>query len=161
MVSTTQSSNGTATRTRMERPASGRVLSGVAAAIAERTNTATWLVRLGFVIATIFGGLGILAYSAGWFVIRAEGATESPAEAWLAALASPGRRAGALLIAFVMLILLSGLTPVGLLVAGTLLTTGLLLVKDGQPVETPIKYGEEHEHRESAVSLRGRDNRYR
>ena len=137
MVTTTQSSNGTATRPRMERPASGRVLAGVASAIAERTNTATSLVRLGFVIATLFGGLGILAYLAGWFVIPAEEATESPAEAWLSALATPGRRAGALLIAFGLLILLSGLAPVGLLVAGTLLITGLLLVKDGQPVESP------------------------
>src|SRR3972149_4902118 len=122
MVRTTQSSNGPATRRGMDRPASGRVLSGVAAAIAERTNTATWLVRLGFVIATIFGGLGILASSAGGGAVRAAGATGSPAEAWFAALASPGRRSGALLIAFAVLILLSGLTPVGLLVAGTLLT---------------------------------------
>ena len=139
MVTTTQPSNGPATRMRIERPASGRVLAGVAAAIAERTNTATWLVRLGFVIATFFGGFGILAYLAGWFVIRAEGAPESPAEAWLAAVATPGRRAGALLIAFALLILLSGLAPIGLLVAGTLLVTGLLLVKDGQPVESSAK----------------------
>ncbi|MDH3262304.1 MAG: PspC domain-containing protein [Acidimicrobiia bacterium] len=120
----------------MERPASGRVLAGVAAAIAERTNTATWLVRLGFVIATFFGGLGILAYLAGWFAIRGEGQPESPAEAWLTALATPGPRSGALLIACALLILLSGLAPVGLLVAVTLLVTGVLLVKDGQPVET-------------------------
>ena len=137
MVTKIQSSNGTATRPRMERPKSGRVLAGVAAAIAERTNTATWLVRLGFVIATFFGGLGVLAYLAGWFLIPAEDATESPAEAWLTALATPGRRAGALLIAFALLILLSGLAPVGLLVAGVLLITGWLLVKDEQPVGSP------------------------
>lgn len=142
MVTTTQSSNGTATRPRMERPASGRVLAGVAAAIAERTNTATWLVRLGFVIATLFGGFGILAYLAGWFAIRAEGKTESPGEAWLTALATPGRRAGALLITFALLILLSGLAPVGLLVATTLLITGVLLVKDGQPVLSTHQRGE-------------------
>jgi phage shock protein PspC (stress-responsive transcriptional regulator) len=120
---------------RMERPSSGRVLAGVATAIAERTNTAAWLVRLGFVIATLFGGFGILAYLAGWFVIPAEGRSESPAEAWLTALATPGRRAGALLIAFGLLILLTGLAPISLLVAGTLLFTGLLLVKDSQPVK--------------------------
>lgn len=135
MVTTTQSSNGPATRMRMERPRSGRVLAGVASAIAERTNTETWLVRLGFAIATLLGGFGILAYLAGWLVIPAEGRSESAAEAWLTAMATPGRRAGALLIAFGLLILLTGLAPIGLLVAGTLLITGLLLVKDSQPVE--------------------------
>jgi phage shock protein PspC (stress-responsive transcriptional regulator) len=123
----------------MERPASGRILAGVAAAIAQRSNTAAWLVRLGFVIATFFGGFGILAYLTGWFVIRSEGRFESPAEAWLTAIATPGRRAGALLIASALLILLGGLAPIGLLVAGTLLITGLLLVKDAQPVESPTK----------------------
>jgi phage shock protein PspC (stress-responsive transcriptional regulator) len=130
MVTTTQPSSGTATRPRIERPASGRVLAGVASAIAEHTNTATWLVRLGFVVATFFGGLGILAYLIGWFVLPSEGKAESPMEGWLTALATPGRRAGALLIAFGLLILLSGLAPVALLVAAVLLITGLLLVKD-------------------------------
>jgi phage shock protein PspC (stress-responsive transcriptional regulator) len=123
----------------MERPASGRVLAGVASAIAERTNTATWLVRLGFVIATLFGGLGLLAYLVVWFTLPAEGIQESPLEAWLTALGTPGRRAGALLIAFGLLILLTGLAPIGLLVAGTLLITGLLLVKDSQPVRAANK----------------------
>ncbi len=135
MVTTTQSSNGSATRSRMERPASGRILAGVAAAIAERANTATWLVRLGFVVTTFLGGLGILAYLIGWFTIPAEGSAESPADDWLDAVATPGRRAGALLVAAALLILLSGLAPIGLLVAGTALIIGLLLVKDGQPVE--------------------------
>ena len=142
MVTTTQSPSGSATRTRMERPASGRVLAGVAAAIAEHTNTQTWLVRLGFVIATFFGGFGILAYLTGWFAIRSEGQTESPAEAWLTALATPGRRAGALLIAFALLILLSGLAPVGLLIAVTLLIAGVVLVKDGRPVASTHEQGE-------------------
>ena len=126
----------------MERPASGRALAGVAAAIAERTNTATWLVRLGFVIATLFGGFGILAYLAGWFAIPGEGHTGSPAEAWLTALETPGRRAGAILIAFAFVILLSGLAPVGLLVATTLLITGVVLVKDGRPVSSTHQQGE-------------------
>lgn len=141
MVTTTQSSNGPATRPRMERPTSGRVLAGVASAIAERTNTATWLVRLGFVITTLFGGLGLLAYLIGWFVLPAEGNDESPFEAWLTALGTPGRRAGALLIAFGLLILLTGLAPIGLLVAGTLLITGLLLVKDSPPVRAATEQG--------------------
>ena len=141
MVTTTQSSNGPATRPRMERPESGRVLAGVAAAFAERTNTATWLVRLGFVVAAFFGGLGILAYLLGWFVLPAEGKDESPMEGWLTALGTPGRRAGALLIAFGMLILLSGLAPVALVVAGVLLVTGLLLVKDERRIDPATDQG--------------------
>jgi phage shock protein PspC (stress-responsive transcriptional regulator) len=141
MVTTTQPSNGTATRPQLERPESGRILAGVAAAIAEHTNTATWLVRLGFVIATFFGGLGILAYLIGWFVLPSEGKAESPMEGWLNALGTPGRRAGALLIAFGMLILLSGLAPVALVVAGVLLITGLLLVKDERRIEPATDQG--------------------
>ena len=142
MVTTTQSSTGTATRPRIERPASGRVLAGVASALAQHTNTPTWLVRLGFVIATFIGGLGILAYLIGWFVVPAEGSVESPLEAWLTALGTPGRRAGALLIAFGLLIMLTGLAPIGLLVAGVLLITGLLLVKDGQSFKSTTELGE-------------------
>ncbi len=137
MVTTTQSSSGPATRIRMERPVSGRILAGVASAIADRTDTSTWLIRLGFVVATLFGGLGILAYLVGWFTLPAEGRKESPLDARLSALGTPGRRAGALLIGFGLLILLTGLAPIGLLVAGTLLITGLLLVKDSQPVPAP------------------------
>lgn len=84
----------------------------------------------------------MLAYLAGWFVIPAEDQEESAAEAWLTALATPGRRAGALLIAFALMILLTGLAPVGLLVAATLLITGLLLVKDSQPIEATTELGE-------------------
>jgi phage shock protein PspC (stress-responsive transcriptional regulator) len=113
----------------------------VAAAIAEHTNIATWLVRLGFIIATFFGGLGILAYLAGWFVLPSEGRSESPMEGWLTALGTPGRRAGALLIAFGLLILMSGLAPVALVVAGVLLVTGLLLVKDEGRIEPAADQG--------------------
>ena len=119
----------------MERPVTGRILAGVASSIADRTNTSTWLIRLGFVVATLFGGLGILAYLVGWFTWPAEGMKESPLDAGLTVLGSPGRRAGALLIGFGLLILLTGLAPIGLLVAGTLLVTGLLLVKDSRPVQ--------------------------
>lgn len=120
----------------MERPQSGRILAGVSAAIAKRTNTATWVVRLGFIITTFFGGVGILAYLAGWFLMPAEGRSQSPAEGWLTALGTPGRRAGALLIAFAMVILLTGLAPIGLLIAAILVLTGLLLVNDAPPADS-------------------------
>ncbi len=119
----------------MERPADGRVLAGVAAAIAERTGTATWAVRLVFVIATLFGGLGILAYLAGWFLIPAEGEANSIAEGALSELGTPGKRAGALLMVIAVLVILSGFVPGGLLVASALLVAGVLLVRDAKTIE--------------------------
>ena len=45
------------TRTRLERPQSGRVVSGVAAGIANYTQVSTGLVRLAVLIDTLFGGV--------------------------------------------------------------------------------------------------------
>ena len=118
----------TTSSTRMRRPVEGRVLAGVAAAVAERTGIAPWAVRLGFVIATLFGGFGLFAYLMGWILIPAGEDADSPAERWLTALGTPGRRTGALLISIAVLIILSGLAPSGLLPAAALLIVGTLLV---------------------------------
>lgn len=132
----TSTNHTTAARSRLERPVDGRVLAGVAAGIAERTRTAPWAIRLGFIIAAFFGGLGILAYLAGWILIPAEDENESPAERWLTDLGTPGKRAGALLIAIAVLVILSGLAPAAVLVAIGLLVAGVLLVRDGKAAES-------------------------
>lgn len=131
MDTTTTSS----TRRQMRRPIEGRVLAGVAAAVAERTGIAPWAVRLGFVIATLFGGLGLFAYLVGWILIPAGDDPESPAERWLTALGTPGKGTGSLLIGIAVPIILSGLAPSGLLVATALLIVGILLVRDTRSQE--------------------------
>lgn len=62
------------------RPRQGRIVAGVAAAIAKGTGIDVGLVRLGFVISLFFGGFGLVAYLAGWAFIPSEGEGQSPAE---------------------------------------------------------------------------------
>lgn len=59
------------------------MLGGVATALANQTGIDVSLVRLGFVVSLFFGGLGILAYLAGWLLIPEEGQSRSQAERML------------------------------------------------------------------------------
>lgn len=68
------------TTSRMTRPRRGRMIAGVAAALAERTGIDVSLIRIGFVISLFFGGFGLVAYLAAWALIPEEGQTQSPAE---------------------------------------------------------------------------------
>ncbi len=68
--------------TRLTRPREGRVIAGVAAAIARRIGIDVGLVRLGFVITVFFGGFGVLAYLAAWALLPEEGEQKAPAERW-------------------------------------------------------------------------------
>lgn len=72
MTSTTASS--TVATPRLERPREGRMLAGVAAGIARHVNLDPTLVRIGFAVAVIAGGFGVLAYVACALLIPAEGA---------------------------------------------------------------------------------------
>ena len=56
------------------RPREGRVIAGVAAGLAARLGIGTGWVRAGFVIATFFGGSGVLLYILAWLAIPEEGA---------------------------------------------------------------------------------------
>ncbi|MEA2002992.1 MAG: PspC domain-containing protein, partial [Actinomycetota bacterium] len=58
---------------RLERPTEGRVLGGVAAAIARHTGASVGLIRMAFVIAALLGGFGIVLYAAAWALVPAEG----------------------------------------------------------------------------------------
>lgn len=65
---------------RLTRPRQGRMIAGVAAAIANRTGIDVGLIRLGFVVSLFFGGLGVVAYAAGWILLPEEGQEKSAAE---------------------------------------------------------------------------------
>ncbi len=62
------------------RPVQRRVIAGVAAGLAQTMGISTGLVRLAFVIATLFGGAGIALYLAGWLLIRSEDRSQSPVQ---------------------------------------------------------------------------------
>lgn len=81
----TGTSPGTAFTSRygLIRPAQGRYLAGVCAAIGRATNTDPILWRVLLAVLGFFGGIGILVYVAAWLIIPAEGDTASPVEALL------------------------------------------------------------------------------
>ncbi|HEX2155016.1 MAG TPA: PspC domain-containing protein [Acidimicrobiia bacterium] len=62
------------------RPSAGRAIAGVAAGLANYLGVSTGLVRFGFLLAIVFGGLGIALYLAGWLLIRDEAEPTSIAQ---------------------------------------------------------------------------------
>lgn len=62
------------------RPQKGRVIAGVALAVANRLGMSPGPVRLVWFVLAFFGGLGLLLYIAGWLLIPEEGADRSIAE---------------------------------------------------------------------------------
>jgi phage shock protein PspC (stress-responsive transcriptional regulator) len=121
-----------ATTVRLERPTSGRVLAGVAAGLANHTGISVGIVRLLFLVSTLFGGLGVLLYLAAWVLIPSQGAADSLASTWTRDLNTPGKRTGAFLIGIAALILITAAAPVTILAAIVLLT-GIVLLS---PTET-------------------------
>ncbi|OLB79194.1 MAG: hypothetical protein AUI14_10980 [Actinobacteria bacterium 13_2_20CM_2_71_6] len=75
--------SGWATRYGLVRPAQGRVLAGVCAAIGRATNTDPVLWRVLFAVLSLAGGLSIFLYVVGWLLIPSEGDTGSPLESLL------------------------------------------------------------------------------
>lgn len=71
------------TTNRLRRDTAEAVWAGVGAGIARRLDLAPWLVRVGFVFASLFGGLGLVLYVAGWVLIPADGDDESLLERWI------------------------------------------------------------------------------
>lgn len=69
--------------TRPHRRADDRKIGGVAAAIGRRYAIDPVLVRVAFVVVTLFGGAGIVAYLLGWLLLPAEGDQVSAAEGLL------------------------------------------------------------------------------
>ena len=117
----------TTKKQRLTRPTNGRVLGGVAAAIADHTGASVGLVRLGFLIAALFGGFGIVLYAATWALVPGEDDENSAAERWLENLTTPGKRLGAFFIGLAALIVLAGAAPATLLAALVLLAAAALL----------------------------------
>ncbi len=116
------------------RPREGRVFAGVAAGVADRLGIGTGWVRAGFVVATFFGGAGLVLYLIGWLTIPDEGDEQSIASAKVVDLNGMSRWLGVGLIAIGGLLVL-GLTDVvrselvwatGLVLAGVLLYRGEL-----------------------------------
>ncbi|HEV3281893.1 MAG TPA: PspC domain-containing protein [Acidimicrobiales bacterium] len=68
---------------RLHRSRNHRMVAGVADGLAEYFDIDTTLVRVGFVALTLFGGLAVPLYLAGWLLIPEEGSDCSVAEDFL------------------------------------------------------------------------------
>jgi phage shock protein PspC (stress-responsive transcriptional regulator) len=69
---------------RLHRAGAGRMLAGVAMGLADYFDIDPTLVRIGFVVLTLLGGLAVPLYIAGWLMIPEEGAEFSVAEELIA-----------------------------------------------------------------------------
>ncbi|HET8682375.1 MAG TPA: PspC domain-containing protein [Micromonosporaceae bacterium] len=131
------------------RPAAGRQLAGVCAAVGRATNTDPVLWRVLFAVLTLFGGIGLLAYLVGWLVIPAEGDTAAPVEA----LAGRGRSGTSpvtvvlvgLLAVVVLAFIASDGFRVAVLAAAVLLGGALLLNRGARAPAGPYR-PEGHAH---------------
>ena len=119
------------------RPRDNRVLAGVAAGLGDRLGISIGVLRIGFLVATLFGGFGIVAYAAAWALMPASDEVTSPGERWLHDLQTPGRRTAAVLIGLAGLIVLIPFAPVALLVAAAVVV-GALLTRRGDATTKEI-----------------------
>ena len=78
-------------RTALRRPVQDSVVAGVAAGLARYLGVDVMIVRLAFVLLTIFGGAGIPLYLAGLLLIPGEGSDQSIACSLIESLRSRSR----------------------------------------------------------------------
>jgi phage shock protein PspC (stress-responsive transcriptional regulator) len=133
------------------RPNEGRMLAGVAQGLANRYDIAPWVVRTVFILLSFAGGAGVALYAAGWFLIRSENESETPAERVFSGATTSRSWIGIGLVFLAALILLDNFTflsggvvwAVGLLVVGLLLYTGDLprLIKQSDEKSPDDKEG--------------------
>ena len=74
--------------TALRRPAQDSVVAGVAAGLARYLGVDVTIIRLAFVVLTIFGGTGIPLYLAGLLLIPEEGSDRSIASSLVGAMPS-------------------------------------------------------------------------
>ena len=79
MDSQTQDTTDQPTKT-LRRSTSDRMLGGVCAGFADYTGIDANLIRVLVVVMTLFSGLGIVLYAAGWLLIPAEDSSTNEAE---------------------------------------------------------------------------------
>jgi len=85
----TGSPSGTGSRrTALRRPVQDSVVAGVAAGLARYLGVDVMIIRLAFVVLTIFGGGGIPLYLAGLLLIPEEGSDQSIASSLIGSLRS-------------------------------------------------------------------------
>ena len=115
----------------MVRPQEGRVVAGVALAVANRLGMSPGAVRVVWFILGFFGGLGLLLYIAGWLLIPEEDAEQSIAEDVTGRLTNSTRWLGIalIIIAAVTLVAMLDWVRADLAWAVALLAVGVLMYR--------------------------------
>lgn len=136
------------TEPRLVRPRDDRVIAGVASGLARRFGIEPAWIRIGFVVASFFGGLGVLMYLIGWLAIPEEGSPDSPAERFVGDLDdSTAWVGGALIVVAAMIVLgATNLVRGELILAAGLFIGGLILYRGtgrsrsaaGRPEPPPV-----------------------
>lgn len=118
-------------RPRLERLRGDRAIAGVASGLARYLGIEVAWVRIGFVVAALFGGMGVLAYLIGWLAIPEEGENESIAVDKAGDFQSAGSWIGIGLIVLAAMIVLgnTGLIAGELIFAAVLVAIGVLLYR--------------------------------
>jgi phage shock protein PspC (stress-responsive transcriptional regulator) len=126
-----------ATRRRLVRRTSHKMIAGVASGIGDALGVDPVLVRIGFVVLTLFGGLGALLYVLGWLLIPPAGAGESIGMA--AARRPAGLRTyiGLALVILAVGILASNFSDPAVVWAIALIAFGIFLFQHGQEQPAP------------------------
>ncbi len=101
---------GEGRRGSLRRPLTGRYVGGVAAGIARWFGLDPLLVRVAFVVLSLFGGSGFLLYALAWAIVPEDGAIDGPLREWLSSRRRPIgllRAAAYAALAFVAFLVLS------------------------------------------------------
>ncbi len=124
---------------------SDRMVAGVSSGLARRFDVGTGWVRLGFVVTSFFGGLGILLYVVGWLVIRDESEPTSLAERWIGDLEGATAWVGVGLIVLAAMVVLGATNIVSgdLVFAAGLFVAGVLLYRGKLPASRPPRQDRE------------------
>ena len=123
-----------ATIRRLTRSSEGRVVAGVARGLGEYTGMDPVVFRIAFIVLTIAGGAGILAYLLAWLVIPLDTASSAPGEAIIQRLRG-SRVMAALFIGVGLLVFASFYTGFSspVIVAIALIAAGIVLLRDDPP----------------------------
>ena len=124
-------------RARLVRRTSHKVIAGVAGGIADALGVEPVLVRIAFVVLTLFGGLGALLYVLGWLLIPPAGAGESIGMAAARRPAGLRTYVGLVLVILAVGILASAFSDPAVVWAVALIAFGIFLFQQGQEQPAP------------------------
>lgn len=119
-------------------PRQGHV-AGVAAGVGQRYRVDPVLVRVAFVVSTLFGGAGIILYIACWLLLGKPGDQVSPAESLIGRGSSSQSGTKTVVLIVALVIALSTIGPIGFGMGGSVLLSfalmlgGLWLLYQRQP----------------------------